>query len=255
MNAIEYWRQQMSVVTDTSVLTDSASVVLNTAINSPQAAEKNGWYETSFGNLEWLSEDEIKEKNIQGEYKGTAYMVFRGSRNEHLGRKTKKDGSPFDGVHYDGYLDAEDAINAEVRLYAPDGHTYCMVGYTMGSDFATFGAIHEGEYKVNYVIPGKRGALSSHWALNNGGNVPEMDQRPNNSPQAGAKKGTPYKDGIFIHSANASGYAGITKRSEDGSPLNGVSTGCLLLTREDWNKFNEIMKSVKCFMVKLNRTK
>ena len=72
-------------------------------------------------------------------------------------------------------------------------------------------------------------------------------------PQAGKNYGTPYKNGIYIHSTNQSGYAGITAWSSEGSPYNAISTGCLLLAPRDFRTMNKTMSGLKSFIVRVVR--
>lgn len=63
-----------------------------------------------------------------------------------------------------------------------------------------------------------------------------------NAPNQIKANGEGYKNGIFIHSTNVSGYAGGT-----------VSKGCLLLAPQDFKTFNSIMSGVKNFTVRVTR--
>ena len=89
------------------------------------------------------------------------------------------------------------------------------------------------------MTPGKGGKLPSHWALNGGRNVATMDNRANISPYAGPNYGLPQKTGIYIHRTNLNGFVGAT-----------VSTGCLLLSPEDWVNFDEKVKESRLFETK-----
>ena len=60
--------------------------------------------------------------------------------------------------------------------------------------------------------------------------------------------GEGYKDGIFIHSSNSSGYAG-----EVNGGKSGISVGCLLIAPGDWKGFNDAMNGVKNFKVQVSR--
>lgn len=157
-----------------------------------------------------------------------------GSRDEKLGTKNGKS----------GYIDGGGAVTASVTLYGSDGadDVTTMIGFTMTSDANKYGAIAEGLFDANYDAKGKSGALKSNWVLNERGTVPTMDNEPNLSPYADYNYGKPVKDGIFIHSTNSTGYAGGT-----------VSTGCLLLTPQDFKTFNTTMSGVKNFTVRVIR--
>lgn len=69
-----------------------------------------------------------------------------------------------------------------------------------------------------------------------------LDLIPGPSFYSSTKYNKPVKTGIFIHSTNQSGYAGGT-----------VSTGCLLLTPQDFRTFNSTMSGVKNFTVRVTR--
>jgi hypothetical protein len=169
-------------------------------------------------------------------------VVFRGSREEKLGKKNGKA----------GYINGKGAVTAEVTVYGPGGaddvHTY--TGYTMTSDPKRFGAIDEGTYDANYDEKGKSGSLTSHWTLNARGRVREMDGKKNPyDPKEVDKNGEGYKTGIFIHRPNNDGYAGTTKEGASG-----ISVGCLLIAPGDWDDFNDAMDGVKNFKVQVIRT-
>ena len=196
------------------------------------------WYEAQNGTITWtdyMSQKDLDDNDIKGKYLGQAHVNFNGSRNEALGTKNGKT----------GYIDGDGAVTASVTLYGPnsadDVHT--MTGYTMTSDAEKYGPIDEGLYNANYDEKGKRGSLKSNWVLNNRGEVRMLDGGINpNAPNQISANGEGYKNGIFIHSTNASGYAGGT-----------VSTGCLLLAPSDFKTFNNIMSGVKNFTVQVTR--
>lgn len=195
------------------------------------------WYEVKNGEIAWTdytSQKDLEDNEIEGRYLGQAHVVFNGSRNEQLGTKNGKS----------GYIDGENAVTASVTLYGPDGaeDVTSMTGFTMTSDVEQYGAIAEGLFNANYDTKGKSGSLKSNWVLNERGPVPTMDNKPNLSPYASYNYGKPVKDGIFIHSTNATGYAGGT-----------VSTGCLLLTPQDFKTFNSTMSGVQNFTVRVVR--
>ncbi|MBN9299698.1 MAG: hypothetical protein J0I41_22035, partial [Filimonas sp.] len=175
-----------------------------------------------------------------------AVVVFNGSRDEKLGTKKGKE----------GYIDGEGAVTASVTVYGPDGandvHTY--KGYTMGSDAQKFGAIDEGTYDGNYDAAGKSGSLQSHWAINKRGNVRTLDGGVNpNAPDQIDANGEGYKDGIFIHSSNSTGFAG-TYYDKKAKKDKGISVGCLLIAPNDWKSFNEVMSGVKDFKIEVIRS-
>lgn len=169
---------------------------------------------------------------------GKVYVVFKGSRQERLGSKNGKS----------VYIDGDGAVTATVTVYGDKGEDdiYLLKGYTMSSDAILFGAIDEGVYDANYDSKGKSGNLSSHWVLNNRGPIRMIDGRINPyHPNQIDDKGEGFKTGIFIHSTNANGYAGI----------NGpVSAGCLLLAPEDFRVFNKILSGYRNFKVAVYRS-
>ena len=198
------------------------------------------WYKNMNGAITWTdykSQKEMNDNGLQGTYLGKAVVKFSGSRYEKLGTKNGKE----------GYIDGEGAVTASVTVYGKDNandiHTF--KGYTMTSDASVYGAINEGTYTGNYIDPGKGGTLPSNWALNGGGNVPTMDNSPNNNPEVNGTwlYGLPYKNGIYIHSTYSSGYAGGK-----------VSTGCLLIAPNDWSAFNTAMSGVTNFSVQVTRS-
>ena len=212
------------------------------------------WYLNNLDEICWTqySSQELMDKyGLKGRYLGKVYLDIKGSRGESLGHKSLMD-KGFDRIHADGYMDADDAINAKAVLYGTLGpdDVNNLIAYTMTSDSNTFGAIAEGEYEVDYMEPGKIGALPSHWAINKGGLVPSMDGMPNLSPKAGPNYGKPQYSGVYIHSSNSSGWAG---KYESGA----VSTACILLNRESWLKFLSVMErsNVKSFKMNLSRTR
>jgi hypothetical protein len=197
----------------------------------------NDWYEDEEGKIKWTdytSQAQMRKNKLKGTYLGEAVVVFNGSRYEQAGTKNGKG----------RFINGEGSTNANVTVYGPQGaddiHNY--TGYTMTSDADKYGAIDEGLYKGSYIVPGKDGQLSSHWALNNSGNVPSMDNEPNTSPYAGTLYGKPFKNGIYIHSTNPNGSLGKT-----------VSVGCLLILDSDWSSFKSVMSGVKDFSVRVNR--
>jgi len=199
------------------------------------------WYETNEGTVRWTtysSQKELEANNIEGIYRGKVYVVFKGSRQERLGSKNGKS----------VYIDGDGAVTATVTVYGDKGEDdiYLLKGYTMSSDARLFGAIDEGVYDANYDSKGKSGNLSSHWVLNNRGPIRMIDGRINPyHPNQIDDKGEGFKTGIFIHSTNANGYAGI----------NGpVSAGCLLLAPEDFRVFNKILSGYRNFKVAVYRS-
>jgi RHS repeat-associated protein len=200
------------------------------------------WHEGNSYNT-GVKDEDGNEVILQGE---KVVVVFEGSRNEKLG--TKKDKQANEKY---GYIDGEGAKTASITVYGPKGGVdiHKFTGYTMGSDASKFGAIDEGIYNANYDTKGKSGALTSHWTLNARGHVRMLDGKINpNAPDQVEKNGEGYKDGIFIHTSNQSGYAGSIHGGKSG-----ISVGCLLVTPKDWPSFNQILVGVSQFKVQLIR--
>jgi len=178
------------------------------------------------------------DKDLQkgDEYLGKAVVVFNGSRDEKLGKGDNLFGAG--------------AKLADVTVYGPDGaddvKTY--EGFSMSSDSKKFGAIADGTYEFNYDTAGKSGKLKSHWAIENRGNVTALDGF---NPNPNASTDRRFKNGIFIHTSNQSGFAGSYNNGK-----NGISEGCLLIvpslynkegasTNNGWNQFNQQLQDVK----------
>jgi hypothetical protein len=132
-----------------------------------------------------------------------------------------------------------------VTLYGPDGAKDItqLTGYTMTSDANKYIPIAEGIYDCDYMDPGKSAPLASHWALNNAGVVPTMDNLPNTSPYAGSNYNLPQKTGIYIHRTNNNGKANNT-----------VSVGCLLLTPASWTTFKTKVEGLESIKVQVIRS-
>ena len=96
---------------------------------------------------------------------GKAFVDFKGSTKEILGKKNGKD----------GYIDGEGAITAKVTVHGPKGQDDIQeyVGYTMSLDPEKFGVVADGIYDINYDVKGKSGSLKFNWALNKRGKVPQ----------------------------------------------------------------------------------
>ena len=222
--------------------------------NNPiRLVDPNGmdWYE--FDNKEsgqkeikWTehkSQAAMDKNKVAGTYLGEAVVDFQGSKDEKLGKGDN--------------LFGEGAVLANVTVYGPSGaddiQTY--QGFSMSSDYSTFGAIADGDYTVNYMNTGKSGALSSNWALNNAGVVDCIDGK---NPSPINPYSSTQKDGIYIHRSNNDGRAG--KFYDTNGKLTGaVSTGCLLIVPSragknvGWNEFNAQLKGVSSFHLKLSR--
>ena len=136
-----------------------------------------------------------------------------------------------------------------MTVYGPGGADDIQQykGFTMTSDFKTFGAIANGDYDVTYRNPGKGGKLKSHWAVNNTRPIDALDGNP---PSPIHPFSTTQKDGVYIHTSNQSGFAG--KIFDHGKLVNAITTGCLLIvpstkTNRGWNEFNSQLQGVTNF--------
>ena len=175
---------------------------------------------TAYAFTEATSQQELDDAGINGTYLGAVVVIFAGSLNEKLGTKE----SDPDGL----YINGDGAITAQVTVYGPKGESDIAryTGFTMSSDFKKYGAIADGEYTVNYLVPGKSAPLPSNYAVN-GGNPVDCLNGINPSPIS------PYsatqKNGIYIHATNINGKAGGNIAA---------STGCLLIQGgAQWNRF------------------
>ena len=179
----------------------SVSPYINCANNPINCIDPTGmdWYETN-DTVSWTnytSQKDLDNNNIQGIYLGQSHVIFKGSRYEKLGIKNGKV----------GYINGEGAITASVTVYGPNGSDdiTSLTGFTMTSDVEQYGAISEGLFNANYDSKGKRGMLKSNWVLNNRGEIPTMDDKPNLSPFADVNYGKSVKTGISIYSTNSPG--------------------------------------------------
>ena len=173
-----------------------------------------------------------------------AVVVFEGSLDERLGTKKPTDAG-YDGLHTTGYIDGYGAKTAKVTVYGPQGandiQTY--VGYTMSSDPSRYGIVADGIYPGNYDPIGKSGSLKSNWTLNQRGRIPTYWSNPLHPNQID-ETGRSYLTGIFIHRTNNSGWAGPP-----------VSKGCLLISPDGWENFNNQLHGVLNFQVQIKRQK
>ncbi len=189
---------------------------------------------TEYAYTDYTSQEALTNAGINGTYLGKAVVVFNGSINEKLGEGQN--------------LYGKGAVLADVTVYGPNGKDDInnYKGFTMTSDFQKFGAIDNGVYNVNYVSPGKSGALSSNYVLNNGEPVNCLNGE-NRSPKEYSPYSSTQKNGVYIHRSNNNGWAGDNNRKKTA-----VSTGCLLILPKDWNRFcNQIGKNN--FTLILNR--
>ena len=161
-----------------------------------------------------------------------AVVDFVGYYNETLGDKEN--------------MNSQDAVLADVTVYGPHGpeDVQHYKGYSMSSNPSRYGVVADGDYSVNRVD--KLGPYNSPWAINNRGKVPELSNFNPRWPD----RNPAYLTGVFIHRANNNGWAGEFKKN--GS-WHGVSEGCLLIHPSHWGKFNEQLKSVSNYHLKIRR--
>ena len=217
------------------------------ASNNPiNKIDSNGmlddWVEDKNGNIYWNENATSQTSTKEGEtYLGKTVVLFDGYMDEQLG--TKKVGDlGYDGKNTTGYIDGVGAKTAQVTVYGPKGENDVQqyVGFTMTSDYNRFGAIEDGVYDVTFKNPGKGGALKSNYAVNNANPV-DCINGINPSPKEFNPYSKTQKNGIYIHRTNMSGWAG-------GS----VSTGCLLISGQQWKAFTKQVGN-NDFKLKLTR--
>ena len=180
------------------------------------------------------SQEELDSLGIQGTYMGDTVVVFDGFYDEKLGKNNS--------------IVGEGAKAAKVTVYGAQGSddiaTY--TGYTMTSNFEIFGAIANGEYDVNYVVPGKGGSLRSNYAVENAEAVDCLNG-VNPSPPKFKPHSATKKDGIYIHRTNRGGRV-----IYDLAGGVAVSSGCLLINADEWDAF-ERQVGPRDFKLILNR--
>ncbi len=247
MDTIEYWKRQWNSVAENKTVTEN----LKATISIPKLRYAKGWYENEHGAIIWIDDFTDDVKNLlecQVKYWGENFVLFRGSRNEKLGSSQ----NIFD----------KDSVVASVIVYDYTGNIRVYRGFSMSSSFKEFGAIADGIYTVVYGKK-KTGHLSSRWRINDGNAVDCLDGI-NYAFVNNYKNTEPYsetqKNGIYIHSTNKNGYAGFVYNKETRDIIGGVSTGCLLISSScpdkgyiGWDEFNEQLKGVKSFTLKLIR--
>ena len=188
----------------------------------------------SYAWTEAKSQEELDALGIQGTYMGDTVVVFDGFYDEKLGKNNS--------------IVGEGAKAAKVTVYGSRGSddvaTY--TGYTMTSNFEIFGAIANGEYDVNYVVPGKGGDLRSNYAVENRGAVDCLNGVNPSPPQFDPHSPT-QKDKIFIHPTNRRGR--VIYNLKEGKA---VSSGCLLINAAEWDAF-ERQVGPRNFKLILNR--
>lgn len=245
MNSIDYWKKCWKEVIESSVAVDTSSTL---SVN--KKVVNSGWYEDEHGSISWIDEYTDNAKSLiacQVRYWGEAFVLFKGSRNEKLG----KNQNIFD----------PDSIVATVFVYDPSRRKQVYRGFSMSSCYEEFGAIDDGVYNVIYGKE-KTGKLKSNWLINGGEPIDCLDGKNyayinkhwNTNPYSVSQK-----DAIYIHSTNRDGSAKVIL-DKQGNIIGGVSTGCLLIAPScpsngyiGWNEFNEQLKGIKSFTLKLIR--
>ena len=197
------------------------------------------WYEDENGVIKWTdykSQKEMDDNNLKGKYLGESVVVFNGSLNEKLGTNDN--------------LFGMGAYLAEVVVYGSTNSNDIgnYKGFTMSSDPASFGVLADGDYLVNRLNANeKRGPYGSDLIIENrNAKLPAMNDF--NPAYSDRKPG--YLDGVFIHRSNNDGWAGTYKMN---GKLRGVSEGCLLISPNDWNSFNNQLKTENSIYLKLYR--
>ena len=149
-----------------------------------------------------------------------AIVVFEGSKYETLGENKN--------------IYGEGAVTANVTVYGPTGKDDIQnyTGFTMTSDFKTFGAIADGEYNVTYKVPGKSGSIPSNYAVNNGEPV-DCINGINSSPIEYHPYSKTQKNGIYVHRTNRDGSVRVNYEKKSAT-----STGCLLIAADQWEEFS-----------------
>jgi hypothetical protein len=132
----------------------------------------------------------------------------------------------------------------------------------MSSNFKLFCAIDNGEYDVIYREKGKSGKLTSHWAINN---TEPVNCLYGNNPSPISPYSKTQKNGIYIHSSNKNGFAGVIYSDKTHQKISSaISTGCLLIVpslydkdgkslNNGWDQFNDQLRNVKSFKLILER--
>lgn len=167
------------------------------------------------------SQEEMYGLGIDGAYLGEAVVVFNGYYDEKLGK--------------DGTLTGEGAKAASVTVYGPRGADDIgeYTGFTMSSDFKTFGAIANGTYNVSFKENEKGNKIPKTHVVNCGLPVDCLNGVNTSYPHYNACSPT-QKDYIYVHRTNKNGYAGF-------NPISGsaVSYGCLLIDYDDWIEYDK----------------
>ncbi len=172
---------------------------------------------------DYKSQKELDDNGISGTYWGNILVVFNGHYDERLDN---------------GRIIGEKAVNAEVTVYGPRGADDISnyIGYTMTSDFSTFGAIANGVYPVTWINKNSKG-IPKHYAINNAGPV-DCINGVNPAPDWSSPFSSTQKNGIYIHSTATGGRANWDYSKKLGKYW-AISTGCLLILDKQWDAFEK----------------
>ena len=172
---------------------------------------------------DYKSQKELDDNGISGTYLGNILVVFNGHYDERLDN---------------GRIIGEKAVNAEVTVYGHRGAEDISndIGYTMTSDFSTFGAIANGVYPVAWINKNSKG-IPKHYAIINAGPV-DCINGVNPSPDWSDPYSQTQKNGIYIHSTATGGRANWGYNKKLGR-FWAISTGCLLILQEQWDAFEK----------------
>ena len=175
---------------------------------------------TEYAWTDATSQDELDDLEVNGTYLGKVVVVFDGYYDERLG--------------VDGTLTGEGAKPANVTVYGPSGASDIQnyTGFTMSSDFATYGAVDNGSYDVTFVSPKPESKIPKTHIVNGGKAVDCLYGKNNYFPNEDAHSAT-QKDAIYVHRTNTNGFAGYNRKN-----LNAVSKGCLLIDADEWERYD-----------------
>ncbi len=144
------------------------------------------------------SQDDLSALGINGTYLGEAVVVFEGYYDERLGE--------------DGTLTGEEAKAANVTVYGPRGKTDIenYIGFTMSSDYESFGAIEDGSYNVSFVTNKTENKIPKTHIVNSGEGIYCINGKNYYYPHPEAYSPT-HKNAIYVHRTNATGFAGYNR--------------------------------------------
>lgn len=223
--------------------------VQNNPINRiDPTGELDDWVENANGDIYWDNNATSQATTKAGEtYLGKAVVVFNGSVNEKLGTY------PFDkhgDLGKNVSMSGEGAVLANVTVYGPGGSNdvHSFEGYSMSSNPSKFGVMADGDFTVNRVGQDNLGPYGSPWVVERrGAEIPAM----NGINPAYPERNPGYLTNVFVHRPNNDGWTGTYTNSN--GLLQGVSEGCLLIAPNQWNTYQDVLKTVNSYHLKLNR--